>query len=462
MQIEKENKDFNKQLEKQPTLFNQPSLERMYKIIKHVGDTVQNASNKEITKETNFTGKRNIKNDLINPSPILEKKDKKSLTTSIHKAIRLVSIDPDEVELFGSFAFKDLKFPTDIDLIEYYHGCCTVEEVSKKSAKEIQNLTKKVINEKGYYVSELKAGIDAIYDIDLGNYTKNVLTNWDAVEVNEQIKELLDKKLLTQQEYDDMHVLVKPDIKNLEYEKLHDMVREKYIIRWDEKDILAGYKMLEGNRKRTLSDSLHDKTPVKLDIWAPINNKYIEVTNFFILSSKNQYLNTTEKDLEKSSILKSLINEAVKFASGIHYKPYKMAKRLWSIALFIKDIDTLKLITPLLNSDASRLNQIIGDVSVIILMIDKIKYPPYEFLLNEMDNFKTPLSNVTDIKVDTNAIFSKIDLIVNNHKHIDKNKLFIILGYIKQTLQDAVNSYALDYMKKVNLYPIPQHFLNLD
>lgn len=391
---------------------------------------------------------------------LLDRKNPNSYSSDINNAIKIISIDPEETEVFGSFSFKALKFPTDLDLLEEVEGCCNKEDIVNETEKDIKDVVRKIMKSKDSYVSELKAGLDKIYMIDLGEFKKNILTGFDYKKVALQLDQLRKYGFLTDDEFDEVIQYVKPNITNLEYQKLFDFIRNKFIIRWNQDEIIKGKKSLPNNRTITLNDALYDKTLVKLDMWAPINNRYVEVTNFFVIRSVDKSGHKEDVNLELD-IIPDLLEEVLKFMSGLYYKPYKYAKRLWSLALAIRDIETIKLITPLLNSDASRLNVINNDISVIIGMIENISKPPIHFLIKEIDNFKNIIGNISSIKLKEDQLFEQIDDIVQNYYKMEKEKFIESLEAIKDYLQEEINQYALNYMKSVNLYPLPEKFYHL-
>lgn len=391
---------------------------------------------------------------------LLERKNPNSYSNDIHDAINIISIDPEETEVFGSFAFKALKFPTDLDLLEEVKGCCSKEDVINKVEKEIKNVVKRIMKSKDSYVSELKAGLDKVYMIDLGEFKKNILSNFDYEQVGEDVTNLYENGYLTEEEYNEIMKYVKPNITNIQYQHLFDLLRDKWIIRWNDSEILKGKKELSNGREITLNQALYDKTLIKLDMWAPINNRYVEVTNFFILRSIDKQGNEEDINLELD-IIPDLVEEVLKFMSGLFYKPYKYAKRLWSLSLAIRDIETIKLITPLLNSDASKLNIINSDISVIVGMIERIKKPPINFLVKEIDNFKNIISNISSIKLQEDKLYKEIEYIVDNYFKMEKDDFIARLNRIKEYLQSEINEYALTYMKGVGLYPLPEKFYQL-
>jgi len=93
-----------------------------------------------------------------------------------------------------------------------------------------------------------------------------------------------------------------------EYDIIFNLFRNHRVIRWTEDEILQGYKMLPGKLKFKFIDGLKQKSHIKIDVLAYINNRFIEVTNFFYLvleSNRLYYYYNLLISLSKLSLLVS-------------------------------------------------------------------------------------------------------------------------------------------------------------
>jgi hypothetical protein len=102
--------------------------------------------------------------------------------------------------------------------------------------------------------------------------------------------------------------------------------RNKYIIRWSSNDVLAGLKILDGGVVKTLVDALDDPTVVKFDIWAPIEGRYVEVSNFMILQMVDKDGNVTFLNGIQPDYVSSIINDIRQFFSPSHLNALKLLK----------------------------------------------------------------------------------------------------------------------------------------
>jgi hypothetical protein len=328
---------------------------------------------------------------------MLKKKIISSYSLPARKAIRLVSFSP-QTSPIGSFSYK-LAFPGDIDVRETIVECCTKKEALQKIAKDIQNMVLNILKSPSIYFSEFKAGLDYRFPDD----------------------------------------------------------RNKYIIRWNSNDVLAGLKVLDGGVVKTLVDALDDPTVVKLDIWAPIEGRYVEVSNFMILQMVDKdgnvsFLNGTQPDY-----VSSIINDIRQFFSPSHLNAFKATKRMMLLANHYKDEEMLKKIVPLIESDAGLLYQIISDLDTISEMVVKLGYKaPYEFFWKELDEIKSRLSIINQFDIDDEKINQIIDLIVEN-KLIGNDLVDRIDPIIKELL-DILNEVVMNYDKENGIYPPPENY----
>src|SRR5579872_5351282 len=107
----------------------------------------------------------------------IQSKPSSSYPKKILDEIKLLSFSRDKTATpFGSFIYRIQKYPGDLDLVQEFTDCCNVDDVVTKFSKELQNIVKKINKKRLHYFSEVKAGIDERYDIDIGkmidgNYT---------------------------------------------------------------------------------------------------------------------------------------------------------------------------------------------------------------------------------------------------------------------------------------------------
>jgi hypothetical protein len=132
-------------------------------------------------------------------------------------------------------------------------------------------------------------------------------------------KDLIQSEKSSDSEVDSFPVLL---------EKLCEAIRKPGVLRWNVRDILRGKHSLLSGGTISLADAISMGTVVKLDVWAIINDKFTEVTNFFMLYiEKNGH--RRELTVPFSDYSESLYQDLLKYSNEEHYDPLKVCKRFW-------------------------------------------------------------------------------------------------------------------------------------
>lgn len=382
------------------------------------------------------------------PLELVKQKTKQDLNKDQLKAIKLIEGSLNEGKPFGSFIFKSQTYPGDLDVIEIVEACCTVDDVVNKMNTHFKSIIKKINSTRGYYVSEIKVGIDERYKI-----IPLKMDDADFDEIKIKIKILYKNELLTSDEKNELVSLLSNMNKD-NFDKLKEFFRKKYTVRWTPKEVLTGYKYLPGDKKYTFKDALKSNSMVKIDAFMPINGRYIEVTNFFVLVLKQG---------EKSKILNfkydyenQIREEIKKFNSKTFYKPFKMAKRMWGLARYTQNFSDLEKLMPLFQSGVAIINQVLSEIETMILMYTDLKTIPSKTMDRQIDNFKYRLSGVYEFNFDNEMIDSLINDVLFSPSREDK---IILLEKLQKILKEIVNTETIAYLTKVGLYPVPGYYL---
>lgn len=374
----------------------------------------------------------------------IKERPKDSYTKDTKKAISLVTGEKGKSSVFGSFLFVGQFYPGDVDVMELVSHCCTVDDVVNKMEKLLKKVTRDVLDERGYYFSEVKAGTDLRYKIEVTD-----------PQFYEKVTELYNLDLLDKNEYESIVTLYKN--KNEENTILLDeYMRKKYIIRWTSNEIIRGFKDLTGGLRISLNSALHQKGHIKIDIWAPIDGRYIEVTNFFILveGDSSNWNDVKFINIPPFDYLNNMRDQITKYASKIFFKPFKMAKRMWGLARHFKDERLLDKLTPLFQSNIARLNQINSDIETLTLMFQRINTPPYNYIERELDNFKNRWVNITYSGFNKEELNEQIDQIISNIT--DRKFVIHNLEDLHKNFKLLIDVLSLEYLKKVGLWPIKE------
>ena len=382
--------------------------------------------------------------------------------------IRLLSTNKHmQAEAFGSATYKIQKYPGDLDLHEVFTNCCTMNEVINKFARILQRIVKNVISERTHYFSEIKAGLDNRYDIDIGNIDKGDF-NINRDLINKKTISLFRNKLLNDKEVRIINNVL--DIQfpgGNEYDVLYYIFRERKILRWSSREIIKGYKILPGNKKITLKKALEYKTHVKIDIISFINSKFVEVTNFYILTytdsnGRIHMINLTYNYLDKTEMLQTYhqqIKDEIEklYYSNMFYNPFKMAKRIWAMARIDRDEQTIRTLTLTVIGNISFLYQIKSEIEAIIRIFEISESLPIITINKQVNQFKGKLTNIIEINENEEIAMDNIlDRFSSSKK---KDMKFHLLKELKTIIKQIINRLTIMSLNMIGFNPPPRNYL---
>jgi len=401
----------------------------------------------------------------MNPSidlrAYLETKPIESYPQQLINDMRLVSFFPNELATpFGSYIYKMQKYPGDVDLLQEFKECCSEKEVIDKFIKSLKRIVRDILKSKLHYFSEFKAGIDHIYDVDIG-YLQNGIYHINP-DIMDDTLALHDMGLFDDVELNAVRFVIDKKIFNGDgYDLVYNIYRNRRIIRWTAKEILKGYKLLHG-KKKTLFESLSDESHVKIDIIALYNGRFIEITNFVGLTldkgdGKLVHINIDMS--ENSDIQKYLPIEIEKlYFSNYYYSPFKMAKRIFSLSRNRKDEETLRIIIPLLSHNVSLMYQIKSELEILVRIFSIVKSPPIKTIAKELDEMKGRITNIVQLNDDTQIFIFEIIDTINRTKDVEK-KIEMIDDLINTVFKPLINRLTIGYLQKHGLNPPPSYLL---
>lgn len=341
-----------------------------------------------------------------------------SYTHTLQEILNIITITKGTMPV-GSFKYNVHKYPGDIDIFERYNACCSVDEAKKSAAAEIQQILIRVKAAPDTYLGDFKAGEDLRYSINIGKWEnvdgQETLVGYDKKKVESNIRNLRKQKLITQEELDHLLSMIL-DVNDLTHEKwdeLQDQIKTHEVLRWNTQEITQGFKLLPGAEKISLEDAIAQRTLVKIDLWSRINSKYMEVTNFFMITATDfagGKIETLTKELPDYEI--SIAKDVRFYSSAEHRKTLKALKRLWSLALFREDLELASRISPLFASNASALHQMNGEAEVLAMMIVKLPDPPLTQMMEQIDGFKPRIDQLSSKLEENEVLYEIIDKII--------------------------------------------------
>lgn len=345
------------------------------------------------------------------------------LSQDTQSIIELITFS-DSTKPVGSFKYKVHQYPGDIDIFEPVKVCCSKEQALKKIIAELQSIARRVKKSKTVFWGDFKAGLDL-------NYVPN------ENETGEQYSKRTGITLTKEEKANPA--------------AWHDKVRQYYILRWTADDIIRGsVRTPKGGSSVSLTDAIKHDTLIKLDLWAPVNGNYTEVTNFYLFVWKDEQGEEHIINAELGDRLESLNHDIEKYSSRAHWNPLKLSKRLWNKALYQRDRRMTEVLYPLFSSGAARLNQIAGECETLALMYEKVPTTELQSVERAIDaqisGFKRRINDVEDIDVKPD-IYKLIDRILK----LEGKSRPGLLNQLESQLEKYVTVYSEVWMKDQGL-----------
>jgi hypothetical protein len=208
---------------------------------------------------------------------------------------------------------------------------------------------------------------------------------------------------------------------------------------------------------KTLTECCKIKDIIKLDMIAPYNERYVEMSTFYILKSNQGYVNI-EKDYFDS--LEKSLKEDIE-----HYKddkPLKAIKRAWSLAKIKNDINSMNKLKDIMKSNLSLLSQINADIETIKILVEHESAYDVEFVINQVEKFKESIASILDIKIDEKIIYIMVEniVVVLKSGSNSKEKLLEALNTLHDYLLQIINKETKEYITSVH-YHFPTEKIGL-
>lgn len=388
--------------------------------------------------------------------PIFEKVDSKNFPEEVKNAIKLIAFSYDNAIPFGSYTLKAQPYPGDIDVIEEVAECCSKKEAIKKIVKRFSQIVRKIKCQKNTFITEIKAGLDLLfYKIAYDT----ILLKFRPEKLKKYIIELYNKKLLSYEEFSEfVKILEKDSYTEEDYEELKNLIREKYIVRWTADEVLEGRKKLIGNRILTFEEAIQQHTITKIDVVRYINEEFKEITNLYMFYYYDSNGERHPLNYEDVDLVAELKVEVKKWSSKYYFKPFKLAKRMFSLSRFFRDIETGNKLVKLFVSDLGAVNKIISELETIKLILERGDYPPIDLIISQIDKMKKVIGSVTsNYNLDIKGVIDVLTLLTDGNLKIDEYVKTI--DNLEEYLKEFIKKNTYNYLTKVNLFPPPKEYL---
>lgn len=295
---------------------------------------------------------------------VLDKRDQTDLTPDLASALRTVTAHAETLPV-GTFKYKVFKYPGDVDIFEQLEQCCTFNQTKLKIAAEIQSILKEILANPLLIFIEFKAGYDLRFKLYTG-VLNGTIEDYHPGLIRRDLTNLKCAHLLSELQYQRLLDLVLESPTVAQLGLLQDALRAHWVLRWNAAEIMAGFKTLPGNVRIYLDDALTHGSIVKLDTIARLEDRYVEMTNFFVIKQRDKYGRGKILSEELSDYGQSLLSDVHKYYES---NTLKAVKRFWMYLAFRNYVCDLNRFTPLFSSDLAFVSQIIADIEVVLTLI---------------------------------------------------------------------------------------------
>lgn len=335
---------------------------------------------------------------------------------------------PEVVEVVKAMSFTgDPKIVGTASLraIQYIGDYDSNDDASKATPRKFQEIIKRLMKMDNLYIADIKIGeLERLRVIPPEMHVKGGrVVNYDREAILAKLKALGDKRSrffpakMTPAHY---------------FEAMEEF--KEHIVRFTAKEVLAG-----SNGEVSLSAAMALPGRFKLDVVAYINNKYCDINMVY---NRN----------EKSDVMTALKQAVLQYSKT---KPFKMARRIFSIARATDDTATIDKLLPLFNGDLGRLYSIISDITVLLYLFEHKQNIPAPRFKREIEDFRTRLTNIWNLSDFT----KKLDQFIATIDQLLKNESAAPLMKLEDSLQEILNDAAAKELRRVGLLPPPSRFL---
>lgn len=353
-------------------------------------------------------------------------RDPESYPEKLRFTLEQVTIN-EIANVVGSTAYKEHKYPSDVDVYEPVIVNMNKVEAIKFYAEQFKDIFRKImINEKLYY-ADFKMGFDPRFDLTIHS---NILERRKIALV------YLKKGLIEESVYLDLY--------KADQNEFFEIIRKQRTLRWTPDEVITGRKILNGNVFISIEDALQQDTLIKLDVITWVVNRYLSIEVFFNLQYREN--NQVFSFHRLPSYIETILRDIQFYSQKEHYNPLKVIKRLWSLSRIQECQALINEINPLLKSDAAALNQIIADIEVLNLLLkQKLSKKAINKIFLEIIGFKKRIANhMSEIEY----VSQEIDKIYNSYPSIDELSKF--LNVIASILKIEIIEKSDAFLKRLN------------
>jgi len=344
------------------------------------------------------------------------------------------------LNIVGSMSIRSQQYAGDYDGYEVVELKMKSDDDALSHLKQrFQANIKKLKSLKNVWIGDIKAGSVEEWRVipKSAVVIDGKITGYNSTACKARVDELLKTKIISAAEAKDAKELLKNSPSISEFLLAKQKIKF-HIVRWTPPEVLRNAKVLRDKRTMTLEQAFSSPTISKMDVIGLVQrNRFTDFSVIYEFRNNGKTLNPDKIDIGQS------LKEAI-LAYSAEGNWFKVLKRRYALAKFTNDLDTVKKLTPFLNSDLGRLYHIVGDIGTLTNLLDGYANVPMDIVRYEIDQFKNRLSNIYSLKdylKHEGEVFGMIKRIVS----LPKDKMIEPLS----KLEDMLTKYLQNNTKAI-------------
>lgn len=283
------------------------------------------------------------------------------------------------LKIMGSMALRSQVYAGDYDAYEIVAVGGPRAQAVRHMAREFQRAVARIAEMPATYLGDIKSGSVEDWKVVADAYSYEGSTK--------KMRDLLDQRVITRAQYDAGMRMLKPHMGRADLLEARQALRFN-IVRWKPHEVQRGYTTLVDGRKMTLEEAFQTPAITKVDAvsWVQ-NSRFTDFSVIYEFRNRGEVLNPAMRNVEAA--LRDNI-----FWLRHEKNFYKMAKRMFSLAVIKRDARALHALSDMFNGDLGRLYQVYGDIGTLESMVADGAPLPYARMELEIDQFKGRLSNI--------------------------------------------------------------------
>jgi hypothetical protein len=388
------------------------------------------------------------------------------------RVINLLQMEKSTVgaRVIGSYSYKGMIYSGDIDLFESIEK--EAPNILKFFKRNIRRIVKRIEKDKKVIYGEVKMGIDERYNINLGTCSNNAWTIPDDLPMT--VKKMRANGLLSGKETHQLLTLMnkkrgrQPTQSDFEY--AGEILKGRGFLRWSVAEVRQGRKRLPDGKTMTIEEALQFKSNINIEVIYVLGDKYIDVSNFFVLSypddagdirainmSQKVFTDITGFMLEnlRNAIYVSLYSKHPKY-----YNPIKTLKRLYSFLRIENNsahVDIFRSVSDILNSKIGYYGKVLSEAKCL-LKVAELKVPYKSVFKKQLQQLKYALQKC--IFVDVDDIKSLTDDINDIYtRKLNRRVSIIVLKEVIREVTPPLFDITIKEMERRGVLPLNPIFI---